>query len=186
MALSPNGADRINLFALVVYIPDPLAKFLDDLRTELVPACMPRAHVTMLPPRPLANSPAAAIDQARAVVADFAPFDIEIGEVEIFPTTDVIYLGIRKGERELREVYRALNSGPLEFQEAFPYHPHVTLAQGLPHDQVTPLHALARKQWAAFRHSRRLRAERACFVQSKADCTWVDLAEFILGGVPVR
>ena len=38
MAVCPDGAERMNLFALVVYIPDPLAKFLDDLREELVPA----------------------------------------------------------------------------------------------------------------------------------------------------
>jgi 2'-5' RNA ligase len=186
MTLTPNGAERINLFALVVYIPDPLAKFLDDLRKELVPACIPRAHVTILPPRPLAAPPSAAIERARAVVAGFAPFDIQIGEVEIFAATNVIYLGIRKGERELREVYRALNSGPLAFQEALPYHPHITLGQDLTPEQVAPLHDLARKRWAAFPHSRQLHAERACFVQSNADCTWVDLAEFSLGGVPVR
>jgi len=30
-----------------------------------------------------------------------------------------------------------------------------------------------------------LRAERACFVQSTIECTWVDLAEIRLAGVPV-
>ncbi|HKX00607.1 MAG TPA: 2'-5' RNA ligase family protein [Bryobacteraceae bacterium] len=186
MALSPNGAERINLYALVVYIPDPLAKFLDDLRRELVPGCMPRAHVTILPPRPLAADPDEAVEQARVVVADFAPFDIEIGDVEIFPTSDVIYLGLRKGEPELHAMYRALNGGPLAFHEAFPYHPHVTLAQNLERAQVAPLYEMARRRWAEFKHPRRLNAARAYFVQSKLDCTWVDLADFALGGVAVR
>jgi 2'-5' RNA ligase len=180
-----NGAERINLFAIVVYIPDPLATFLDDLRRELVCGCLPRAHVTMLPPRPLTADIDAATRHARAVVSGCAPFDIAAGEIEIFPDTHVIYLGIRDGERELREMYRALNVGPLAFQEAFPYHPHITLAQGLMPDEVRPRYELARKRWAAFRHSRRLRAERACFVQSTANSTWVDLAEFRLSGVPV-
>lgn len=186
MAVSPDGVERTNLFALVVYIPDPLARFLDDLREELVPACLPRAHVTILPPRPVSVDVSEAIEHARSLVAGFAPFDIVAGEVETFPSTDVIYINIKQGEGELKEMYRTLNRGPLAFQEPFSYHPHVTLAQDLPPDRVKPLYDLARKRWAACPHSRRIRAERACFVQSTVECTWVDLAEFKLMGVPVR
>jgi len=35
----PAAWDRINSFALVSYIPEPLAGFLDRLRQELVPNC---------------------------------------------------------------------------------------------------------------------------------------------------
>src|SRR5690348_1687999 len=107
MALSTNGQERINLFALVVYIPDPLAKFLDDLRRDLVAGCVARAHVTILPPRPLPNLDAA-LERTRTLVAEFQPFEIEAGPVEIFPTTDVIYIGIDRGNRQLREMYHAL------------------------------------------------------------------------------
>ncbi len=61
MGFNPNGVlsrvpaeQRLNVFALVIYIPDPLGRFLDDLRTALVPGCNPHAHVSVLPPRPLA------------------------------------------------------------------------------------------------------------------------------------
>jgi 2'-5' RNA ligase len=185
MAVVPDGAERTNLFALVVYIPDPLARFLDDLREELVPACLPRAHVTILPPRPVSVDVGEAIEHARTLVAGFAPFDIVAGEVAMFPSTDVIYINIKQGEAELKEMYRALNRGPLAFQETFPYHPHITLAQDLPPDRVKPLYELACKRWAAFPHLRRIRAERACFVQSTVQCTWIDLTEFKLMGVPV-
>lgn len=185
MVHCPNGADRISLFALVIYLPEPLAGFLDDLRKELVPSCLPRAHVTILPPRPLEVDVGDALHHARSTVGGFAPFDILVGEIEIFPTTDVIYLNITGGEQELREMYRALNRGPLAFREPFPYHPHITLAQDLARDQVKPLFALARKRWAGFSHSRRIHADRTCFVQSSDACTWVDLAEFKLLGVPV-
>ena len=143
MAGCTDGAERINLFALVVYIPDPLAKFLDDLRRELTPGCLPRAHVTILPPRPLAVGVGVATEAARAVLSGFAPFNIVPGDVEIFRTSNVIYLGIKEGERELREIYRALNRGPLAATEPFPYHPHVTLAQELAPGQVQPLYQLA-------------------------------------------
>ena len=185
MAVCPNGAERMNLFALVVYIPDPLARFLDDLRKDLVPGCLPRAHVTILPPRPLAADVDGALHLARTTVAGFAPFDILAGEVKIFPSTDVIYLNIKEGECELREMYRALNQGALAFHEPFPYQPHITLAQDLAQDQVQPLYDLACKRWAGFSHSRRIHAERTCFVQSQDACTWADLAEFRLAGLPV-
>ena len=61
MGFNSNGVlsripaeQRLNVFALVIYIPDPLGRFLDDLRRELVPGCNPHAHVSVLPPRPLA------------------------------------------------------------------------------------------------------------------------------------
>src|SRR4029077_9975743 len=73
----------------------------------------------------------------------------------------------------------------LAFREPFPYHPHITLAQGLTPERVQSLYEVARKRWAAFPHSRRIRAERACFVQSTIECTWVDLAEIRLAGVTV-
>jgi 2'-5' RNA ligase len=184
MAGCTDGAERINLFALVIYLSDPLASFLDDLRQELVPSCLPRAHVTILPPRPLAAA-RTALKHARGLVAGFAPFDIAAGDVKLFRTTDVIYLGISEGERELREMYQALNTGPLAFPDPLPYHPHITLAQDLTPGQVTPLHDLACQRWAAFRLSRRVHAERACFVQSTVDCTWIDLEEFPLSGVAV-
>ena len=41
----------MNQFALVIYIPDPLGRFLDDLRRELAPDCVPHAHVSVLPPQ---------------------------------------------------------------------------------------------------------------------------------------
>ena len=50
---------------------------------------------------------------------------------------------------------------------------------------MQPLYEHAREAWAAFRHSKRLRAEQAFFVQSTVACTWVDLAELKLTGVPV-
>jgi len=180
-----NGAERINLFALVVYIPDPLAQFLDDLRRELTPGCLPRAHVTILPPRPLSTSAPVAIEKARSVVSGFAPFEIATGEVEIFNSSDVIYIAIREGDRELRELYRSLNNDALAFKEPYPYQPHITLAQDLKPGQVSEIRQRAQARWADYRGSRRVRAERAVFVQSKADCTWVDLAEFRLQGVPV-
>src|SRR5664279_3998342 len=121
--------ERLNIFALVIYIPGPLGKFLDDLRRELVPGCNPHAHVSLLPPRPLAVDWQVASDQVRSITDRWTPFEVELTGIEIFPVTDVIYIEVGAGASELRRIHTAMNAGPLGFQDPFPYHPHITLAQ---------------------------------------------------------
>src|SRR4029077_417644 len=97
MYKDPPPADRVNSFALVSYIPDPLAGFLDKLRQELVPNCFLRAHVTILPPRPISSSPEAAWQMVQAFVPLFRPFEVEVTNVDVFPISDVIYINISVG-----------------------------------------------------------------------------------------
>jgi len=180
-----KGCGRQNMFALVMYIPDPLGRFFDDLRREIVPQYNPHAHVSVLPPRPLSGSWVAASDQARALTQGWAPFDLELATVQVFPATDVIYIEIGTGAAELRRLHAAMNTGVLAFEEPFEYHPHITLAQEVPHEQVPGFAALARRRWAEYRGRRGFRAERAAFVQNVGDNCWVDLAEYSLGAVTV-
>src|SRR3954467_7898549 len=86
-----------NVFALVIYIPEPLGRFLDDLRRELVPHYNPHAHVSVLPPRPLRVDWQTASDEARALIEGMAPFDVELTSIEMFERTEVIYIGIGRG-----------------------------------------------------------------------------------------
>jgi 2'-5' RNA ligase len=178
--------ERLNQFAVVIYIPDPLARFLDELRLELVAGCRPRAHVTVLPPRPLPDLEAA-LEQARTMSPDFPPFEIEAVEVEVFPKTNVIYIGLERGADEMRVMHAAMNTGPLAFDEPFVYHPHITLAQEFDAADTPRLWALARKRWRAYVGPRAFRAETVAFVQNTAGNCWLDLAEFSLGlPAPVR
>src|SRR5436305_6927210 len=104
-----DGAERINQYALVIYFPDPLAQFLDELRLDLVDGCRPHAHVTVLPPRPLADVDAG-LEEARLLTPEFPPFEIEAGEVKVFPDTNVIYIGVARGEEQLRAMHEAMNT----------------------------------------------------------------------------
>jgi 2'-5' RNA ligase len=176
-------AERPNVFALVIYVPEPLGRFLDDLRRELVPHYKPHAHVSVLPPRTLSVAWETASGQARALTGSRAAFDVELTTIEIFPVTDVIYIDIGAGSRELYRLHSAMNAAALEFDEPFPYHPHITLAQDIPHECVTDLKELARRRWAEFQGPRTFRADRAVFVQNTHDNCWVDLAEYTLGPV---
>jgi hypothetical protein len=49
------------------------------------------------PPRPLAGTPEQAWGELRERLVEFAPFEIELGGVEIFPETQVIYIALAAG-----------------------------------------------------------------------------------------
>ncbi|MEX2261566.1 MAG: 2'-5' RNA ligase family protein [Bryobacteraceae bacterium] len=176
----------MNSYAVVAYIPDPLGKFLDDLRKELVPNCLPHAHVTLLPPRPISGEVAAAAEIAAPVFSSLSPFIVELSQVEIFAVTEVIYLAVDAGREELRRVHEILNVGPFAYRETFPYHPHVTLAQDLAPGQVEDLARTTRKRWAECPYPRHFLVETVYLVQNTVHNRWVDLETFSLGGIPVR
>jgi hypothetical protein len=176
---------RLNVFALVIYIPGPLGEFLDDLRRELVPGCNPHAHVSVLPPRPLGVDWPVAGDQVRERAGNWAPFDIKLGRVRIFPVTNVIYLELGEGAPEMFRVHDAMNSGALAFAEPFAYHPHITVAQEIPPADVGAINCRAQELWDAYTGPRAFRAERAAFVQNNFGNFWIDLAEYAFGKVAV-
>jgi hypothetical protein len=184
---SPNGQPSklgTGYFALVIYVPGPLGRFLDDLRRDLVPHYNPRAHVSVLPPRQLAVEWQIASGQLRALSEMWRPFDIELTRIAVFRATDVIYLELGdEAATELRRMHAAA-SRRLAFNEPFEYHPHVTLAQEIAPERVTEMRERAERQWREYQGPRRFHAERAIFVQSAPGNCWVDLAEYPLG-VPV-
>jgi 2'-5' RNA ligase len=177
MFKDPPVRDRINSFALVTYIPEPLAGFLDRLRQELVPNCFLRAHVTILPPRPLSSDPEPAWESIRKLATQFAPFEIQLGNIDLLPVSDVIYVRIAAGGDAMQRMHDAMSTGPLAYQEEFPYHPHVTLGQELKPDEVDELLHVARRRWAECPFPKTFRAEKIVFVQRTRQNQWVDLGE---------
>lgn len=178
--------EKLNIFALVIYIADPLGGFLDDLRRELVPHYNPHAHVSVLPPRLIPVEWREAAEHARVLTEGWAPFDVELTEIGVFPVTNVVYVEVGKGAAELQSMHGAMNAGPLGFNEPFAYHPHVTLAQEIPLDRVTEVHELARRRWREFRGSRTFRAGHTTFVQNTLGNCWIDLAEYSLGAISAK
>src|SRR5579862_4587521 len=104
---SPCAAQTVSQFALVAYIPDPLGRFLDDLRLELIPGCRPHAHVTVLPPRPLHHEIAETVHQLGEELKCATPFRVDLGDIQIFDTSHVVYLGVTRGYTELLQLYGA-------------------------------------------------------------------------------
>lgn len=182
MYKDPPVRDRINSFALVTYIPEPLAGFLDRLRQELVPNCFLRAHVTILPPRTLSSPAETAWETIRGLAPAFPPVDITLSAVDVFPVSEVIHIDISTGSEQLKQLHEAMNIGGLRSEDAFSYHPHVTLAQDLQLDEVDELVQVARSRWAECIYAKNFRADKIVFVQKTSGNEWVDLGECKLGG----
>lgn len=184
-----NG--RVNSFALVSYLIGPLADLLDEIRHDFAPDSRAKAHLTILPPRPLASfaSPAAlpdALQQLQTCLQNFAPFDVELGDIEVFPDTHVIYVSIKTGFAELESMHEALNAGLLFSREPHAYHPHVTVVQELAPVDVLNAAQFARWRWSEFKHSCTVRVDRLTFVQNTIENSWTDLAMLDLGSPVTR
>ncbi len=180
-----DGQQKINSFALVTYVPGPLAEFLDRLRRELVPDCIPRAHVTVLPPRPMHEDLTSATEQIHRYLRDYPAFTAEATGLEVFGNTSVVYIGLVRGREEFERMHAALNSGPLYFDEPHQYHPHITVAQGLQPEQVREILEIAGRRWAEYRGPRVFEVETITFVQNTLENRWLDLVDFRLGTVAV-
>ena len=178
-----NGslADRIDSYALVSYITEPMAGFLNRLRRELVPDCFLNAHVTILPPRRLPASAEVGWQQVREAAVSLPPFDLELDDIEVFTGTNVVYLAIGKGMAQLIAMHQAMNRSGLWFAEPFEYHPHVTLAQEITPEQVPAIADLARRRWREFSSPRSFHVETITFVQNTRQNLWIDLGECHLG-----
>lgn len=183
-----NGEETpVNSFALVSYLPQPLAGYLDALRSELVSRCEAKSHITVLPPRPLLCPSDDAWRQFQDTLQDFQPFQIRLGEIQIFPVTQVIYLSVTEGFHELVRLHASLNKGRAFYCEPFDYHPHLTLAQDVEPERVQEAAAVATRRWSEFTKSRGYIVDRLTFVQNTLENRWSDLSSVPLTtGVPTR
>jgi len=174
-------------YALVAYIPEPLGSFLDEARRALVPGCCLRSHVSILPPRRLAGSEQQALEQIRETSLSETPFELELGPIDVFPSTSVIYISLAGGSERLFRMHEALNREALEYYEPFEYYPHLTLAQEIPLDAVPETFARARKIWSEYPHERRFAVRALTFVRTADGVVWHDLAECAMSnGIPAR
>jgi 2'-5' RNA ligase len=184
MSLPCGGGRTLGQFALVSYLPDPLASYLDRLRLDLDPDCSPHAHVTVLPPRPMAAEVKQAIAELTEESHEFSPIEVELGDVQIFPVSNVIYIELAKGQRALHALHDSLERGSLKYKCKFEFHPHITIAQNLDPGYVDEALRLARARWAAYNGPHTFVVDSLSFVQNVAADLWLDLARVPLA-VPV-
>ena len=166
-----------HLYALIGFVPDALGDYLNRLRQQLVPGCPYKAHVTLLPPRPLDASPSDLSGILRDQLLFIEPCKVEFGEVEVFPATGVIYLGIDSGRDDLRQMHGLLAQDEFACEEPYPFHPHLTLAQEFDLDQSNELVERARSSWKTWEGERSFLLDRVRFVRGSALGDWETLSE---------
>ena len=81
------------------------------------------------------------------MAGEFAPFEIEAGDVTMFAATEVVYLQVTRGAEELRKMHDAFARGLLAFGEPYPYHPHITLGQELGPGGAEAAFEVAVRRW---------------------------------------
>jgi len=170
-------------YALVAYVRNSVGEFVEALRRELHPDLPHLAsHVTILPPRPIANDEVAALEIVEEVCSQTQPFEITLGEIETFiPVTPTIFIRIAHAAYRMRELHDKLNIGVLAAPEEWPYMPHMTVAKMSTPEQAAAAFITARDRWAGFRGSRRILLSELMFVREQEPNQWVDLAGIPLG-----
>ncbi len=173
------------VYALVAYINGELGDFLYSLRQEIVPTCRLRSHVSLLPPRKLAGAEEGAAEKIATVAEQHSAFEVRLGDICVFPVTNVIYLDLAAGREELLDMHASLNGDALAYAEPFAYHPHITLGQELTPEQFEAGLELCRKRWAEYTGPRSFPVETITFVKNSGNCGWSDLKDVAMSREPV-
>lgn len=170
-------------YALVAYVRNSVGKFVENLRRELHPELSHlAAHVTVLPPRQLHGSEAAAVETLTSICRQVEPFEASLGEMETFiPATPTVFIRVGHAAQRLRDLHDQLNVNGLAFQEEWPYMPHMTIIKVSTEEQAQKAYLAARKRWDTFREPRTIQIERLTFVREERDLHWLDLATVPLG-----
>jgi 2'-5' RNA ligase len=169
-------------YALVTYVRNPVGEFVEQLRQELHPtiAHMP-THLTILPPRELAGSEAAALEFLEEACSHVIPFSVGLGDMEAFlPTTPTVFIQVKRAAYRVRELHDQLCGKGLRCSENWPYIPHVTILKTESNEQANAALTLARQRWAEFPGEREVMVEKLMFVR-ESDNRWQDVAPVLLG-----
>ncbi|GAA2010987.1 2'-5' RNA ligase family protein [Brevibacterium samyangense] len=92
------------------------------------------AHITVIPPMEIpVHSWPVVREEIRRVANETSPFVIRLrGTGTFLPTSPVVFIAVARGIVECEQLSARLRTGVLNQPLSFPYHPHVTIAQGLP------------------------------------------------------
>jgi 2'-5' RNA ligase len=169
-------------YALVTYVRNPVGEFVEQLRRELHPTIAHMAaHLTILPPRELRGTEAAALEFLEEACASVVPFRVELGDVETFlPTTPTVFIQVKRAAYKMRELHDRLCGRALSCDESWPYIPHLTILKTEMDEQALAACAVARERWAQFPGTREISVEKLMFVRENGAC-WQDVAPVALG-----
>ena len=129
-----DGGSTVTI-GVSIAVPDPYATQIQDARAgygDPLARAIP-THVTLLPPTEVPLERLGAVErQLAAAAARHRPFRVLLhGSGSFRPVSPVVYVRLAAGVRECRTLEASVRSGLLARELAFPYHPHVTVAQAV-------------------------------------------------------
>ncbi|KRV46895.1 phosphoesterase [Wenjunlia vitaminophila] len=128
-----------------IAVPEPYGSLLQRRRAGFgdPQAWRIPTHVTLLPPTEVGTEALSGIEAHLAGVAAIGRvFEIWLDGTDTFrPLSPVVFVRLVRGAEECRRLQERVRSGPLRRDLAFPYHPHVTIAHGVPDDALDQAHA---------------------------------------------
>jgi 2'-5' RNA ligase len=123
----PGGSRCIGV---ILGFPPRVAKELQQWRASFgdpMAGIIP-AHITLITTTPTLDWDST-LDHVREVARRQSPFTISISGTGSFrPVSPVVFLNVEEGFGECVKLHEQLQTGPLERDLPFPYHPHVTVA----------------------------------------------------------
>ncbi|WAH98766.1 2'-5' RNA ligase family protein [Arthrobacter sp. MMS18-M83] len=116
-----------------------------DPMAEAIPA-----HITLVTTTP-ARDWEATREHVREVARGQAPFKITISGTGSFrPVSPVVFLKVEDGFEECVGLHEQLQTGPLERDLPFPYHPHVTVAHDVAPESLDEAETALKNYTATF------------------------------------
>ncbi|GAA2914127.1 2'-5' RNA ligase family protein [Streptomyces thioluteus] len=125
-----------------IAVPEPYGSFLQKRREGFGD---PHAHgipthVTLLPPTEVEAASLPVIERHLAEVAALGrPFPMRLSGTGTFrPLSPVVFVNVVEGSASCSWLQKRIRdaSGPLARELQFPYHPHVTVAHGIPEEAM--------------------------------------------------
>ncbi|MEU6170868.1 2'-5' RNA ligase family protein [Streptantibioticus parmotrematis] len=128
------------MIGVSIAVPEPYGSLLQQRRAgfgDPAAHAIP-THVTLLPPT---EADAAVLDAFGAHLAEVArtgrPFRLRLAGTGTFrPLSPVVYVTLAEGGPECAALQERVRSGPVARELQFPYHPHVTVAHGVPEEAL--------------------------------------------------
>ncbi len=138
-----------------IAVPDPWGSELQQYRIDVGDETARHipTHITLLPPHQVADEEdlEGVVNHLGDVAGRSAPFRVHLRGTGTFrPVSPVVFVGVVEGISQCEQLAVEVRQGPLVCENAFPYHPHVTVAHHLPENQLERAFLELEKYDAAF------------------------------------
>jgi 2'-5' RNA ligase len=150
-AEAASGGDNPSVGVILGFPPDIAAELqqwrasFGDPMAEVIPA-----HITLVTTTP-ARDWDATTRHVRSIAGRQAPFTVTISGTGSFrPVSPVVFLKVEDGFGECVSLHEQLQSGPLERELPFPYHPHVTVAHDVAPENLDEAESVLKDYSATF------------------------------------